>query len=126
EILAGGVAIDTLVEGGGSQLVLSGGIAISAGGSFTSFTSGLIVGSDSHQTITSGSVSLNAVVSSRGSLTISGLTIGTVVSNGGEQDIAGIGYYTSITDGLEVVFSGGVASGTTVSSGEQEVLSGGT
>ena len=125
-----GAASGTLVDGGGSEIVYSGGVG-----------SGDSVQSLSKELVSSGGRAVSAAISAGGALDVmaAGVTTGTLVSSGGKELIksGGVASATSVLSGgetyvysggeaikaviagrsVDTVFSGGVANGLTVSSG---------
>ncbi|CAI3959958.1 Large exoprotein involved in heme utilization or adhesion (FhaB) (PDB:4RM6) [Commensalibacter communis] len=142
-VSSGGVASNTTVSNGGSQVlygtafnttVFDDGVqAVSSGGVAISAT----VNDGGRQYVYSGAVASNTTVSGKvlnGStywgyqiVSSGGVASNTTVSNGGSQVLYGTAFNTTVSDdGVQTVSSGGVASDTTVfDGGIQEVLSDG-
>jgi autotransporter passenger strand-loop-strand repeat protein/T5SS/PEP-CTERM-associated repeat protein len=118
-VSSGGVVIDTMVSGGGTENVGTGGVA-----SFTTVSGGGI------ENVSSGGLASGARVLVGGSQTVSsgGMAIGTVLS-GGVQAVffGGTASGTSVSaNGIVAVSAGGIADFMTVSgSGEDYVFAGG-
>ncbi|CAI3961171.1 Hint domain-containing protein, partial [Commensalibacter communis] len=127
-VSSGGVANNTTVYVGGSQIVRSDGIT-----SNTTVSGEVLNGSTyfGYQYVSSGGVANNTTVYAGGSQIVrpGGVAIGATVSNGGYQHVYSGGVASNTTvyvGGNQYVYSGGVASNTTVNSGGyQNVQSGG-
>ena len=113
-----------VILGGGTEEVISGGVASTTTIEGTSGLSGI-------QIISGGGEAINAVVSAFGSQSIisGGLASGTTVSSGGTQFVSagGSAFATAVRAGGVEIVSGGLVSGTTVfNSGQLEVEAGGS
>ena len=130
----GGVAIGTVVNTGGEEIVESGGAT-----SGTTVNGGLLYvasfSSASDTVVNSGGseevagIAIGTIVNSGGGETVlsGGVANSTVVNNGGIEDVVGAVASGTVVNsgGSEEVFSGGGTSGTTINGGYQVVLSGG-
>ena len=129
-ISSGGSDVGALISGGEQDVfglatgasVFGGSQVIEAGGA----ASGTIVSSGGMVLVNSGAKLTGAVVSSGGTEIVSagGSDVGAKIS-GGEQDVFGLASGATVFAGYQVIEAGGVASGTTVSSGGIVVLNAG-
>ncbi len=124
--LVSGTAVDTTVSGG-AEVVYGGGTANGAtivGGGVQYIASGgtaeaALVLSGGQQNIGAGGTASATMVSSGGiALAGAGASLGgAIIEAGGYELMSGTASGTTLSGGAEVVYSGGIASGTTVSSG---------
>jgi autotransporter passenger strand-loop-strand repeat protein len=134
-VLSGGTASGT-VDSGGSDNVSSGGTAIgttvSGGGieGVYGIASGTVIDSGGTQNVYSGGTVSNATFSGGTQNVLSGAIVNGAVIGSGTQNVSSGGTAsTTVLDGgaQQIVSSGGIAVGTTISSGDAEtVLAGGT
>jgi autotransporter passenger strand-loop-strand repeat protein len=117
----GGTAVATTVSAGGTVSVFSGGVASSTtdlGGIVSVFTGGTAVDttvtSGGFEVVDSGGVASSTTLrASEEFISFGGTAIGTTVSAGSDENVFGVASDTTVSVlGSELIFAGGVASGT--------------
>ena len=119
-VVSGGTASNTIVKNGGALEIESHGTARNATVDSGGVDYILAGGTASHTTVNSGGVEFVGLFFKGGT------AIDTVVKGGGIEYVFGTTSGTTLSKGEEDVLSGGVASGTIVSSGGHEYIEGGT
>lgn len=115
QLLVYGTAINTQIQSGGIQYVLSGGAAQQAG---------IFAGGE--EAVSAGGTDSGASVFSGGALYASGTVSAATVFSGGVTYLSGGTAYATLVEGGLTLGSGGVASLTLVESGGSDYISGGT